>query len=93
MAEEEIKNKTADVAETTEDVEKAPKTKAAKGKKGKRIVNAGAVHIQATFNNTIIISFNTTDHRGIISLINGFRHIEGVVFHRAIPYSIFSSTN
>jgi small subunit ribosomal protein S11 len=30
----------------------APKTK--QGKKAKRIVNAGQVHIQATFNNTII---------------------------------------
>ena len=47
MAEEEVKNTT--VAETTE--AQAPKAKAAK--KGKRIVNSGAVHIQATFNNTI----------------------------------------
>lgn len=47
MAEEEIKN-TAD--QTTEVV--APKAK--KGKKVKRIVNAGQVHIQATFNNTIV---------------------------------------
>ena len=52
MAEEEIK--------TTEAVVEAPKaTKAAK--KGKRIVNAGAVHIQATFNNTIV---SVTDKKG-----------------------------
>ncbi len=66
MAEEEIK--------TTEAVVEAPKaTKAAK--KGKRIVNAGAVHIQATFNNTII---SVTDKKGeVLSAssagANGFR--------------------
>ena len=48
MAEEEIKATTA--AETTES--KTPKSKASK--KTKRIVNSGAVHIQSTFNNTII---------------------------------------
>jgi small subunit ribosomal protein S11 len=67
MAEEEIKT-------TTEAVSEAPKaTKAAK--KGKRIVNAGAVHIQATFNNTII---SVTDKKGeVLSAssagANGFR--------------------
>ena len=79
MAEEEIKNKTAETAETTETTEVsadvAPKTKAAKAKKGKRIVNAGAVHIQATFNNTII---SVTDKTGAVlsassAGANGFR--------------------
>ena len=69
MAEEEIKATTA--AETTES--KAPKAK--KSKKTKRIVNAGAVHIQATFNNTII---SVTDKNGgVLSAssagANGFR--------------------
>ena len=66
MAEEELKATT--VAETAA----APK---AKGKKGKRIVNAGAVHIQATFNNTII---SVTDKTGGVLTAssagaNGFR--------------------
>ena len=55
MAEEEIKNTT--VAETPEVSTKATK----KSKKVKRIVNAGAVHIQSTFNNTII---SVTDKNG-----------------------------
>lgn len=51
----------------------APKTKAAK--KGKRIVTSGAVHIQATFNNTII---SVTDKNGGVLAAssagaNGFR--------------------
>ena len=54
MAEEEIKTTAETVA-----TEAAPKSKA--GKKGKRIVNAGQVHIQATFNNTII---SVTDKTG-----------------------------
>ena len=67
---EEIKKTAA--AETLE-AEKAPKTKP--GKKGKRIVNAGQVHIQATFNNTII---SVTDKKGEILAAssagaNGFR--------------------
>jgi small subunit ribosomal protein S11 len=79
MAEEEIKNKTTETAEATEATEVsadvAPKTKAAKAKKGKRIVNAGAVHIQATFNNTII---SVTDKTGAVlsassAGANGFR--------------------
>ena len=66
MAEEEIK--------TTEAVVEAPKASKA-AKKGKRIVNAGAVHIQATFNNTII---SVTDKKGeVLSAssagANGFR--------------------
>ena len=69
MTEEEIKTTTA----PAETAEKAPKAKA--GKKGKRIVNAGQVHIQATFNNTII---SVTDNKGeILSAssagANGFR--------------------
>ena len=79
MAEEEIKNKTAETTETgaTDGAEvKAEKSKTtAKGKKGKRIVNAGAVHIQATFNNTII---SVTDKSGAVlsassAGANGFR--------------------
>ena len=69
MAEEEIKATTA--AETTES--KAPKSKA--GKKAKRIVNSGAVHIQSTFNNTIISVTDKTG--GVLSAssagANGFR--------------------
>ena len=66
MAEEEIK--------TTEAVVEAPKASKA-AKKGKRIVNAGAVHIQATFNNTII---SVTDKKGEVLAAssagaNGFR--------------------
>ena len=68
MAEEDIK-KTA----TPEATGAAPKAKA--GKKGKRIVNSGAVHIQATFNNTII---SVTDKTGAVlsassAGANGFR--------------------
>ena len=54
MAEKEIK-KTSVEAEAVQ----APKAK--QGKKAKRIVNAGQVHIQATFNNTII---SVTDKTG-----------------------------
>ena len=49
MAEEEIKKTEAVEAPTTE----APKA-AKKAKKGKRIVTSGQMHIQATFNNTIV---------------------------------------
>ena len=52
MAEEEVKK-------TTVEAEAAPKAKS--GKKAKRIVNAGQVHIQATFNNTIV---SVTDKTG-----------------------------
>ena len=51
----------------------APKAKAAK--KNKRIVNAGQVHIQATFNNTIVSVTDKTG--GVLSAssagANGFR--------------------
>ena len=68
MAEEEIKTTVAEATEATA----APKAKA---KKGKRIVNSGAVHIQATFNNTII---SVTDKTGGVLAAssagaNGFR--------------------
>ena len=69
MAEEEIKTTTTAEAGEVQ----APKAKAAK--KGKRIVNAGAVHIQATFNNTIISVTDKTG--GVLSAssagANGFR--------------------
>lgn len=53
----------------------APVAKAKSTRKGKRIVNAGAVHIQATFNNTII---SVTDRTGAVlsassAGANGFR--------------------
>ena len=61
----------------TEAVVEAPEvsTKAKKNKKIKRIVNAGEVHIQSTFNNTII---SVTDKNGgVLSAssagANGFR--------------------
>lgn len=63
--------KTTTTAEATE-----PKvTKSKQVKKGKRIVNAGAIHIQATFNNTIV---SVTDRSGnVLSAssagANGFR--------------------
>ena len=48
---------------------------AAKGRKGKRIVQSGQVHVQATFNNTII---SVTDKKGEVlssssAGANGFR--------------------
>ena len=66
---EDIKNTAASSASEAQ----APKAKAAK--KGKRIVNSGAVHIQATFNNTII---SVTDKTGAVlsassAGANGFR--------------------
>lgn len=69
MAEEEIKD-TA-VVSTPEVETKASK----KSKKMKRIVNAGAVHIQSTFNNTIV---SVTDKNGGVLAAssagaNGFR--------------------
>ena len=56
------------------EVEPAKATKA-KGKKGKRVVQAGQVHIQATFNNTII---SVSDKKGEVLAAssagaNGFR--------------------
>ena len=72
MAEEEKKTTTV-APEATEVQAAAPKSKA--GKKGKRIVNSGQVHIQATFNNTII---SVTDKTGGVLTAssagaNGFR--------------------
>ncbi len=75
MAEEEIKTTVA--AEAPEATEAAaPEAKKSKaGKKGKRVVNAGELHIQATFNNTII---SVTDKKGEVLAAssagaNGFR--------------------
>lgn len=56
------------------EVEPAKVTKA-KGKKGKRVVQAGQVHIQATFNNTIV---SVSDKKGEVLAAssagaNGFR--------------------
>ncbi len=56
------------------EVEPAKTTKA-KGKKGKRVVQAGQVHIQATFNNTIV---SVSDKKGEVLAAssagaNGFR--------------------
>lgn len=53
----------------------APASVVKKGKKNKRIVNAGQVHIRATFNNTII---TVTDKKGEVLTTssagaNGFR--------------------
>ncbi|MBR2841636.1 30S ribosomal protein S11 [Candidatus Saccharibacteria bacterium] len=67
MAEEEVKN-------TTNTEVEAPKA-TKRSKKAKRIVNAGAVHIQATFNNTIITV--SDKNGGVLSAssagANGFR--------------------
>lgn len=53
----------------------APKAVKSKAKKGKRVVNAGQVHIKATFNNTII---SISDKKGGVIAAssagaNGFR--------------------
>ncbi len=56
MAEEEKK-----VMDGAEAVAEAPKVTKTKGKKGKRVVTSGQVHVQATFNNTII---TVTDKSG-----------------------------
>ena len=64
---EEIKNT------ASSDASQSAKTK--KSKKAKRIVNAGAVHIQSTFNNTIVSVTDKTG--GVLSAssagANGFR--------------------
>ena len=77
MAEEEVK-KTTEAAATeaaTAEATEAQAPKAKKNKKVKRIVNAGAVHIQATFNNTIITV--SDKNGGVLSAssagANGFR--------------------
>lgn len=61
---------------TAPEMEQAEAPKAAKrGKKGKRVVQAGEVHIQATFNNTIVSVSDKTG--GVIAAssagANGFR--------------------
>ena len=68
MAEDNTKKATAEIKES-----KTSKSKA--GKKNKRIVNSGQVHIQSTFNNTII---SVTDKSGGVLAAssagaNGFR--------------------
>ena len=73
MAEEEIKKTEAAAAEAPAEATEV-KTKK-KGKKGKRVVNSGQVHVQATFNNTII---SISDKQGqVLSAssagANGFR--------------------
>lgn len=60
---------------TEQDIKVAAPEKKSKAKKGKRVVNSGQVHIQATFNNTII---SVTDKKGEILAAssagaNGFR--------------------
>ena len=78
MAEEEIKQANADAKVEEKAVEvtatEAPKA-TKKSKKVKRIVNAGAVHIQATFNNTIVTVSDKSG--GVLSAssagANGFR--------------------
>ena len=67
---------TVKTAPEVEQAAEAPKTAVAKrGKKGKRIVQAGEVHIQATFNNTIVSVCDKTG--GVIAAssagANGFR--------------------
>lgn len=57
------------------EVEPAAKATKVKGKKGKRVVQAGQVHIQATFNNTIV---SVSDKKGEVLAAssagaNGFR--------------------
>ena len=54
MAEEENKNATADKAPEAAQAEEVKKAVSKKAKKGKRIVTSGQMHINATFNNTII---------------------------------------
>jgi small subunit ribosomal protein S11 len=68
MSDEIIKNTTP--TETT-----PPKVKKPKAKKGKRIVTTGEVHIQSTFNNTIITITDKTGGSLVSSSAgaNGFR--------------------
>lgn len=56
MSEEEKK-----LTESTEVVAETAKAPKVKGKKGKHVVNSGQLHVQATFNNTII---TVTDKNG-----------------------------
>lgn len=67
---------TVKTAPEVEQAADAPKAAAVKrGKKGKRIVQAGEVHIQATFNNTIVSVCDKTG--GVVAAssagANGFR--------------------
>ena len=66
---------TVNTAPEVEQAVEAPKAAAKRGKKGKRIVQAGEVHIQATFNNTIVSVCDKTG--GVIAAssagANGFR--------------------
>ena len=79
MAEEEIKKtevvEAEQAAEATTEATEAQAPKGKKSKKVKRIVNAGTVHIQATFNNTIITVADKSG--GVLSAssagANGFR--------------------
>ncbi len=73
MAEEEVKKAPETTADAPAEVTEV-KTKK-KGKKGKRVVTSGQVHVQATFNNTII---SISDKQGqVLSAssagANGFR--------------------
>ena len=60
MAEEEIK-KAAEVTEAAPTTEETPQVAKKSKKKAKRLVPNGQVHMQATFNNTII---TVTDQKG-----------------------------
>ena len=66
---------TVKTAPEVEQAAEAPKAAVKRGKKGKRIVQAGEVHIQATFNNTIVSVCDKTG--GVIAAssagANGFR--------------------
>lgn len=76
MAEEEVKNVAVEAkAEDTNSTDAAAPKAKVKGKKGRKIITSGAVHIQATFNNTII---SVTDKAGAVlsassAGANGFR--------------------
>ncbi len=75
MAEEEIKKTEAAVDAPANDSKEAPKAASKKTKKNKRVVTSGQMHIQATFNNTII---NFSDKNGEVlssssAGANGFR--------------------
>ncbi|MDO4889260.1 MAG: 30S ribosomal protein S11 [Candidatus Saccharibacteria bacterium] len=93
MAEEEIK-KVEEVA--TEAPAEAPAKTTKKAKKGKRLVQSGQVHIQATFNNTII---SISDKSGEVLTAssagaNGFRgskkgtaYAAGIAAEKAAEYA------
>ncbi|MBQ8992293.1 30S ribosomal protein S11 [Candidatus Saccharibacteria bacterium] len=95
MAEEEIKK--VETPETKTEEVKAEGTKATKkAKKGKRLVQSGQVHIQATFNNTIV---SISDKKGEVLAAssagaNGFRgskkgtaYAAGVAAEKAATYA------